>query len=238
MKTRATQAELMDNPACDQAALYRTLDQFARINQLFSASRRLLKRHIIAAMQAAPRQSYHLLDVGAGGGDIALWLHRAALKRHLDLEITCLELDPRICTYLREKLAAYPNLHVVQGDLRHLGPDFGPFDFVFANHLLHHLPAEAIAPALQALGNLTRRRLLINDLRRSRLAYVAFNLYAGLFARGSFARADGLLSIRKGFTAAELKAGGAPLAQRFTVTIGRALPSRVYLVATAAGGEA
>lgn len=77
-------------------------------------------------------------------------------------------------------------------------------DYVFCNHVLHHIPPPAIAAALRSLRRAAKRRLLVNDLERSVAAYAAFSVLARVAFHDSFVRDDGRLSIRKGFRVSEL----------------------------------
>ncbi len=219
LRLRATDAELMDLPDSDEARLFRTLDQFGSINRLFSRVRPVLRRHVLDRM--APGRPFHLVDLGAGACDIPVWLLREARLRGLDLRVTAVDADPRVVRYARERHGNEPGLDIREADALDLDA-FAPFDFLFANHFLHHLP-DAVLPALLAdAARLAQLGVVFTDLRRSRLSYLAFSLVARLY-RDSFARADGLLSIRKGFTPAELRA----LAPAYSLR--RSIPGRLIL---------
>jgi len=192
---RATDAELMDLPDCDEEQLFRTLDQFHGINVLFSQVRPLLRRTILDDMR--PDDAYHLIDLGAGACDIPVWLLNEAGKRGLNLRVTAVDADPRVVHYARERYGDVAGLEIVEGDALHL-ESLAPFDYVFGNHFLHHLPDEAVDTVLRDSSRLARREVVFSDLKRSPWSYLAFSLLARVY-RDSFAREDGLLSIRKGF---------------------------------------
>ena len=192
---RARDEELMDRPDCDPGQLFRTLDQFHGVNRCFSRARGLLRRTVLADMQ--PGQPRHLVDLGAGACDLPVWLLAAARKRNLDLRITAVDADPRIIDYARKRYGHIRGLHIREGDALALEAH-APFDYLFANHFLHHLPDEAIPALLAEAHRLCRRGFVISDLRRSPWSYLGFSLFARVY-RDSFTRADGLTSIRKGF---------------------------------------
>lgn len=192
---RARESELMDQPDCDPEKLTRTLDQFHQINRLFSRVRPLLRETVLTDMQ--PGQPYHLVDLGAGACDIPVWLLAAARKRGLDLRITAVDADPRAVSYAKERHGRTPGLDIRAGDALNLEA-LAPFDYLFANHFLHHLPDDAVHQLLADASRLARRGFVFSDLRRSRWSYAGFSLFARIY-RNSFARQDGLISIRKGF---------------------------------------
>ena len=205
MRQRNTRdKERMDRQDADLGQLLRTIRQFKAINLFFSSSRRLLRRYFFPLMEQEPQRIYTLLDVGAGGCDIALWAAREARKRGLKLEITALDNDARILPLAREAVRGYPEIRIFEGnalDLSHLGC----FDFVFSNHFLHHLDWDEIRHLFGQIIAQTRLAFVMNDLKRSRLAYLGCTIFIGLLARKSFAFYDGRLSIRRGFLPVELR---------------------------------
>lgn len=80
------------------------------------------------------------------------------------------------------------------------------FDVVICNHVLHHLEPGSVATFLGELMALATRRVLVSDIERSGVGYLLFSLGTPLLFRNSYIRTDGLVSIRRSFTAAELQA--------------------------------
>ncbi len=200
---RSSMPELMDDPACSKELLLRTVRQFASINRLVARYRSILKRWVLADMLKAPNRPYHLVDMGAGGCDIDVWLLGAAQRLGLNLRITACDLDQRIIDYARSTYGQTYGLSIRQMDLLASRPG-DRVDYVFANHFLHHLPNEDIIRLLQFWKPHVTRRMVFSDLERNPLAYLGFSALS-LFYRKSFARSDGLVSIRRGFRSGELE---------------------------------
>jgi len=219
--------ELMDDPDCSKELLLRTIRQLASINRLVARYRTILKRRILHDMLKEPDRSYHLVDMGAGGCDIDAWLLRAARKLGLTLRITAVDIDPRIIDYARSTYGAVEGLSIRRFDLLADRLD-EPVDYVFANHFLHHLPNEEIIRLLRIWQPLVRRRMVFGDLLRDRLSYLGFSLLS-LFYRNSFARHDGLVSIRRGFRAGELAALARNARPGLPCSIQRLAPGRLVL---------
>jgi 2-polyprenyl-3-methyl-5-hydroxy-6-metoxy-1,4-benzoquinol methylase len=203
LKTRDFNPELMDIESCDPYLLKKTFLQFALINKLFSASRYLITRYLFSKMEEDLSRPYTLLDLGAGGGDIAVWVVKKARKRGINLSVTTLDRDECALSIAREVVNTYPEIRVCKGDLVDL-PHFGEFDFIFCNHLLHHLTWAEIGTLIKNIEKQTKISFLLNDLKRSVWAYIGYALFAKLFLSPSFAYTDGLHSIRKGFIGSEL----------------------------------
>jgi 2-polyprenyl-3-methyl-5-hydroxy-6-metoxy-1,4-benzoquinol methylase len=217
--------ERMDDPASDTAQLYRTLGQFRYINALLSRSRALLRSLIVPHMLQASR-AVTVLDVGAGGCDIDMWLYRACRRRGIPVHIVCVDHDPRVVAYARRRIAHRHGLSIELADAREICRE-RRFDYVFANHFLHHVPDSQAAEMLALISGAATRGFLINDLHRDLLSYVAYTLCAAATMHNSFAFYDGRMSIRKGFRAAELR--GIAREAGVDARIERRLPGRIIM---------
>jgi 2-polyprenyl-3-methyl-5-hydroxy-6-metoxy-1,4-benzoquinol methylase len=220
--------ELMDLPDADQELLLRTIRQFKRINLLVSASRRLMRDHFFRQMEQEPERTYSLLDLGAGGCDIAVWAAGEAARRGLKLKITALDNDSRILPVARQAVRNQPEIRLLEGSALEL-QRLGDFDFVFSNHFLHHLGWDEIRLLLEQVVARTRLAFVMNDLKRSRWAYLGGTLLIGLLAPRSFAFQDGRLSIRRGFLAEELREFLDENLPAIPIRVREAFPARVVL---------
>jgi 2-polyprenyl-3-methyl-5-hydroxy-6-metoxy-1,4-benzoquinol methylase len=192
--------ELMDDPACDLGQLRRTYAVFPLVNRLVAGWRRAYRERIRPLLSADEPMT--LLDLGSGGGDLARSLAAWARRDGLQLRVTAVDPDPRA----HEFASARPAEGVVHrcaasGDLVAAGEQF---DVVVSNHVLHHLDDDARAAVLADSRALARRLVLHSDIRRSPAAYAGYWVGTLPLARTSFVRVDGLRSIRRSWTDAEL----------------------------------
>jgi len=228
LSSRADIVEEMDRLDSSEEQLFRTLDQFQVVNRIFSRYRSALTRSVLRDMAKDPSRSYRLADLGAGGCDIARWLIRCSRKLGLRLEIIAIEHDPRVARYARAANAGYPEIQVVETDASNSGLWEGA-DYIFANHLMHHLTNEACIELIRQIDRSGPRLYVLNDLIRSTWAYYGFWLAASPFFRNSFIVQDGLASIRRGFTLPEVGAlVRAAMPIHPVVILGR-LPSRFFI---------
>lgn len=202
---RATQlSERMDDPSCDPAVLDRTYGQFSVLNQLVAGWRRAWRAVVAPSARRAAdaRGTAEILDVGAGGGDLARRLAGWAAEDGIPLRVTGIDPDERALRYARSR-AAPPNVRFVAADLLDLAHRGRRYDLVLSNHVLHHLPETALAPFLGASRAVAREGVLHSDLYRTPWALPAFALVSLPF-RGSFVREDGFISIRRAWRPEEL----------------------------------
>lgn len=78
------------------------------------------------------------------------------------------------------------------------------YDVVTSSLFLHHLEPDDAVGLLRSMRAATRARLLIQDLRRTKLGY--FFAWVGLhtLTTSTVARTDGLLSVKAAFTIPEM----------------------------------
>jgi ubiquinone/menaquinone biosynthesis C-methylase UbiE len=80
------------------------------------------------------------------------------------------------------------------------------FDVVHTSLVIHHLdPADAVA-LLREMRRVSRRGVVVNDLRRGWHYWLGARLLAWIGTRNRFSRHDGPLSVRRAYSAGELRA--------------------------------
>jgi len=196
--------ERMDDPECSEAVLRRTYERFGLVNRAvacWGVVYRTLIRPELAALERAGRPA-RILDIGCGAGDVLLRLVAAARRDGFAVDGVGIDPDARAIAATR------PAEHVRfrEAFSRDLVDAGERFDIVVSNHVLHHLHADEFDALLADSARLGERLSLHSDIARGRLAYAAFAVAALPVAPGTFLRADGLTSIRRSYTPAELGA--------------------------------
>ena len=74
------------------------------------------------------------------------------------------------------------------------------------SQLLHHLDEDRAVELLRAATRVARRAVIVADLERSAMACAAFRVGARALRFDASTRADGITSITRGFSPAELVA--------------------------------
>lgn len=193
--------ERMDDPTCDPERLANTYRQFAMVNRLVGGWDAAYRRHLRPLTR--PGEPLRLLDLGCGGGDLLVWLADRFRRDGAEVEALGADPDERAIRFARERPAP-PGVRFVRADAARLVVAGERFDVVVSNHLLHHLGDAEVTTLCRELERLGPRLVLHNDIRRSDVALALFPLSSLAFRR-SFVTGDGLRSIRRSFTAAELR---------------------------------
>lgn len=147
-----------------------------------------------------PARTMHILDVGCGAGDVPAALVRWAQRTGRRMHVHAIDSNPDTARLARERCRAYPEITVAQANVFELRG--APADYVTASMFVHHFPNETIPAVFEHLLAHCKRKVVINDLLRSPLAYLATWLFS-LPASRVF-RHDARLSVRRGFSIEEL----------------------------------
>jgi SAM-dependent methyltransferase len=202
LRLRSEAPELMDDPTIGGDELAGALRELRLINRLLGAARPTVEG-VARLWRAAGRPArLSVLDVGAGSGDASRALLRWAERNRVNIDITLLDIHPQTCAEAARCFAGEPRVQVRQGDLFALPA--GAADIVTASLVLHHVPDARLGAALLAMARAAQLGVVINDLQRSRLAWLAIHLATALLSRNRMIRYDGPLSVARGFRAADL----------------------------------
>jgi hypothetical protein len=204
-ESRATATEFLDRPDCElalAAASYRFMET---VNCRFGGIR-IVRRFLTA--ETAGRHAgapLRILDIGSGSCDIPLAVSQWARAHGIPLHFTCLEIAGHAVDIARGQVAraGNPEVQLLQEDVLTHQPA-QPYDYAVASMCFHHFSNAQIVTLLQRLRGFVLNSVLINDLRRSRLASLAARLL--LVGAAAGVRHDALLSIRRGFKIGELSA--------------------------------
>lgn len=217
--------ERMDDPHCDLETLFRTYDAFDFVNRRLAGWRGLYKTYIRPHLRAQGGEGT-LLDIGSGGGDVTRAICGWAAADGMKVSATALDLDGRALAYAKERgfagqaeglieglaerqAEAKEGDHIVYrtGHTKDLIEESQRFDLVISNHVLHHLTQQELTEMCEDAELLCQKGgvVLFNDIHRSDLGYGLFGLATWGWFAGTFIRVDGLRSIRRSYTAGELR---------------------------------
>lgn len=199
--------ELMDQPSADPALLEESLNDLAWMNRYLGVTAGVIHQ-VRKLLNGELPDHISIVDVGAGGGDmlaaVASWCHRRGIRFRgaaVDSSRTTVQLAAA-----RLAAAAADEIGVIGADARALPFEDGCFDIAIGCTFLHHLEANDAVAALTEMARVSRRGLVITDLRRGLAAYLGASALAGtIWRRHRYPRHDGPASVRSAFTLKEVE---------------------------------
>ncbi len=172
-------------------------------------------------------KEFLVLDLATGSADQPIVVVDMARQ----LNVVALDINSKMLNYAHEKIRAYPEIHLVQGDIH--SPPFGEnsFDVVMNSLSLHHFTRIQAVNILRMADLVSRCGFIINDLHRSRIAHAFILILTRLVTKNRLTRHDAPVSVMNAFTPSEM----AEMAQEAGVkcfTVNRHFPYRIGLVST------
>jgi SAM-dependent methyltransferase len=199
---RSGELELLDQPAHDYNALADNIQDLRELDRYLGGTL-LTWWALWPLLRELPRSTpATLLDVATGGADGPRGLVARARRHGYDLRPFA---SDRLADVLRLARTAGARFPLIQHDALAIPLPDRAIDFVTCSLALHHFDPPAAVALLRELHRVARRGVIVNDLRRSRLAYWGARLLA-LGPWHAMARHDGPLSVLRAYTIAEIRA--------------------------------
>ena len=176
-------------------------------------------------------KEFLVLDLATGSADQPIVVVDMARQLNVKIKVVALDINSKMLNYAHEKIRAYPEIHLVQGDIH--SPPFGEnsFDVVMNSLSLHHFTRIQAVNILRMADLMSRSGFIINDLNRSRIAHAFILILTRLVTKNRLTRHDAPVSVMNAFTPSEM----AEMAQEAGVkcfTVNRHFPYRIGLVST------
>jgi len=195
--------EWVDDPALSVEDTRDTLIEQAVINRLIGGGRATLA-HAFPLLKACASDPVRVLDIACGGADLSRRLVDRARRLGKRIEVTALDLSEKVIEWARRMSEGYPEISFIQGNAMELPFPRGSFDLVIASTFIHHLPPEQVTALLRKLRDVSRGSVIVADLVRSSLAYLEFWFFAHLMRFNPVTIHDGLVSVCRAYSPAEL----------------------------------
>jgi len=194
---RSDRSELLDAPDVDPDVVTRSLRDVARSNTLFGGRSAAIEE-FRAVLRELPRRA-SLLDVGTGLGDIPSRAREVADENGIELHAIGLDAAEELAR------ASRPGVDfAVCGNALELPFADRSVDVVMCSQVLHHFSRPHAVTLLREMDRVARIRVIVSDLRRSRIAAAGLWLASFPLRFHAVSRHDGVVSVMRGFTPEEL----------------------------------
>ncbi|MFQ5930588.1 MAG: methyltransferase domain-containing protein [Acidobacteriota bacterium] len=201
---RSTEPEIIDDPnRLSHAEWMVTLRELRMVNRWLGGTSAILGALKPLVQEIAQREegkkAVEVVDFGSGSADIAAALVRWARRKGYPIRVLAVDFNSLVCEIAQQQSRRFPEITILQGDVRKPPLREVGCDLVLCSAFLHHFTNQEISKILGDLRLRTRVGILISDLHRHPLAYFGIRLFLALFSRSEAVRRDGPLSVLKGF---------------------------------------
>jgi 2-polyprenyl-3-methyl-5-hydroxy-6-metoxy-1,4-benzoquinol methylase len=203
MKRRFNPAEpeLMDRPQPVSAELERDLHNLRQLNRFFGSYS--LVRHFLRGW-IKPGERLRMLDLATGSGDIPRLAVDHARGLEARVKVDAIDQQASTLKIARQLSRQYPEISFHLANAMEWQPG-EPYDIVHCSLALHHFSEADAVRLLQRCRELSRKFVLVSDLRRGLLASVGVYLLTATIFREPMTRSDGRASAARAFSFAELR---------------------------------
>ena len=193
--------EMMDRPQPVSPELERDLERIRQLNHWFGSYRLILK---FMRRWIQPDARIRIADLATGSGDIPRLIADYARKIGAQVEIEALDRQPATLEIATKLSAGYREISYREANILERN-SVGAYDIVLCTLTLHHFSDEDAVRVLQQCSELSRRFVLVSDLRRGFLLQAGVYLLTALIFREPMTRYDARLSAARAFSFSEMR---------------------------------
>lgn len=204
-KYRSQQLEIMDDAELSGDSLATVLNDLKKVNTLLGGFSITLDGVETLVLNSPKTTSLTLLDLGCGDGESLRKSAQFMRKQQRTMKFIGVDMNEHILEIAKEKSKDYPEISYLKLNILEKNQQLPNFDIATCNLFLHHFSEHQIIELLNKLIKQGKRGVVINDLRRSKLAFQLFKGFGLLFMKSKIAKHDGLVSIARAFKRKELE---------------------------------
>lgn len=199
LATSPVGVELLDDPSADPRVVEESLRNIARANRWFGG-RSAVRFGLARALKGLPAGPLTLFDVGTGAADLPSDAERWARSRGYGIRAMGIDRS-----FPAARIATANGVPTVVGCAGGLPLADRSVDLVLVSQVLHHLARPAAIKLLAEVSRVARHAVVVSDLRRSPFAVAGFWLGSRVLGFDPATCADGITSVRRGYTPVELR---------------------------------
>ena len=203
--------EMMDRPQPLSVELERDLERIRQLNRwfgsyrlIFGFMRRWIKSATADSSCGEPGARMRIVDLATGSGDIPRLIVDYARKIGAHVEIDALDRQPATLEVATKLSTSYPEISCREANILEWN-SVEAYDVVLCTLALHHFNNEDAATVLRRCRELSRRFVLVSDLRRGFLLRAGVYLLTALIFREPMTRYDARLSALRAFSFSEMR---------------------------------
>ncbi len=145
-----------------------------------------------------------IVDLATGSGDIPRLIVDHARSIGASVEIDAVDRQAATLAIAQQLSGDYPEIVYHEDDILQFDTA-APYDLVLNTMTLHHFSESDATQLLRRCRELSRKFVLVSDLRRSRFLKTGVYLLTALIFREPMTRFDARLSAKRSFTFSELR---------------------------------
>jgi hypothetical protein len=193
--------EMMDRPQPVSLELERDLQRLRQLNRWFGSYRLV---STFTRRWVLPGAQMRAVDLATGSGDIPRLVVDYGRKIGARIEIDAVDQQPATLEIARGLSAEYPEISYHEANVLEWDSQRG-YDIALCSLALHHFNDDDGVKLLRRCCALSKRFVLVSDLRRGFLLRTGVYMLTALIFREAMTRFDARLSVQRAFSFIEMR---------------------------------
>jgi 2-polyprenyl-3-methyl-5-hydroxy-6-metoxy-1,4-benzoquinol methylase len=193
--------EMMDRPQPVSAELERDLERLRQLNRWFGSHRLVLN---FMRRWIKPHTRTRIVDLATGSGDIPRLIANYARGIRAQVEIEALDRQSATLEIARKLSSSYPEISYREANILEWN-SVEAYDIALCTLALHHFSDEDAVRVLRQCHQLSRRFVLVSDLRGGVFLRTGVYLLTAMIFREPMTRHDARLSAVRAFSFSEMR---------------------------------
>lgn len=200
---RSYEPELLDSPNIHRELLFRNLRELDFINRTLGGHSISLSG--IKQLLTDKSKTYHIIDIGCGGGDAMKEIARWAERHEYKVVLTGVDMNADCIDFTKKACDAFSNITGVVMDYRDFLKENKNIDIIHCSLFCHHLKDDELIELFGYMNKHARVGFVINDLERHWFAYYSIKILTRMFNGSALVKNDAPVSVLRGFKKQELE---------------------------------
>lgn len=201
MIARSSEKEKLDDLNLYGEPLHKALQSLEWVNRWLGNHRSVVTAiHRIYKKEESPLR---IIDLGCGGGDLALAVAKSLQQHKIQCTITGIDGNANSLAYAQKKCEAFSEINFLQADILSTGFSIQPCDILISSHFMYHFTEDALVDFLKNNSSAISTAFIFSELKRNRLAMRLFKFISFLLPISNLAKEDGLRAIKRSFSEKE-----------------------------------
>ena len=192
--------ELMDRPQPVSAELERDLENIRELNRWFGSYALI---SMFLSRWIKPGARLRIVDLATGSADIPRLVAECGRKISAQLRIDAVDRQSATLEIAKKLSVQYSEINFFEGNILEWEAH-EPYDLVLCTLALHHFSDEDAVRVLERCRKLSRKFVLVSDLRRGSLARLGVHLLTATMFREPMTKYDARLSAARAFSFSEM----------------------------------
>jgi 2-polyprenyl-3-methyl-5-hydroxy-6-metoxy-1,4-benzoquinol methylase len=201
MKIRSAEKEKLDNLYLHGEDLHKALQSLAWINRWFGNHRAVIRA--IHRVYNKEKKMLHIVDLGCGGGDLALAVAKSLRKHKIKCSITGIDGNAHTLAYAQKKCRGFPEINFLLDDILDKEFSIQSCDMLISSHFMYHFNEAVLIWFLRNNLSTISTAVIFSELKRNGFVMGLFKISSFLLPISNLAKEDGLLAIKRSFTKKE-----------------------------------